>query len=527
MEKGDENMSESKKSVIPEIVVIILLLAAITLSMFYVINKKAVAASANILANSKLVLYEGPKSLKDATEEDLKSTSENQRDIALMRCTDTIVKVNGYDCFVYDTNVNHTRQWVNTYAPPLSRTPITYFNFEGAAVIEVIVPGRELDSVKISPLSYGITPEIDKENHSVKFTITKPDAYTVTFNDSPERALHIFANPIETDVPSPDDENVIYIGPGEWNIEAIMLEDGQTLYVSGGAVIHGIVNSNFGKNITVRGRGIIDGSHLKSWQGKMAYIPLKFDNCDNVTIRDVIVLNSNAWVCQAFNSTNGVIDGVKIISSRPNGDGITLQSCENYVVKNCFVRSWDDSLVVKNYDKNSKNISFKNIQIWTDLAQSMEIGYETNKGKKPDASITNITFEDITVLNNFHKPVISIHNADDATVSDVVFRNIVVENAQMGSGDGAEMPYLIDLWITQSGNWSSTRERGQIRNVTIENIRVLSGKFSPSRIKGFDAEHTIENVNIRNLEILGEKITDFESGKFEIDDKTTKNITIE
>lgn len=68
--------------------------------------------------------------------------------------------------------------------------------------------------MKISPLNYGITPEIDKENHTVKFTITEPDTYTVTFNDSPERALHIFANPIETDVPSPDDENVVYIGPG-------------------------------------------------------------------------------------------------------------------------------------------------------------------------------------------------------------------------------------------------------------------------------------------------------------------------
>ena len=130
-------------------------------------------------------------------------------------------------------------------------------------------------------------------------------------------------------------------------------------------------------------------------------------------------------------------------------------------------------------------------------------------------------------MNNFHKPVISIHNADDALVSDVTFRNIVVENAQIGSGDGEEMPYLIDLWITQSGNWSSTRDRGQIRNVTIENVQVLSGKFNPSRIKGFDAEHTIEDVVIRNLEILGEKITDFEAGKFEIDEQTTKNISIE
>lgn len=517
----------NRKTLIPELLLIILLLAAIVISGIFVRNKAERALQTNALMNSKLVLYEGPKSLRDATKEDLEAASENGRDIALLHCTDTQIKVNGYDCFVYDTNVNNSRQWNPNYAPPLARTPVAYFDFEGSAIIRIKVPEKELNSVKISPVSYGLKPEIDKENHTVFFTVTQPEVYTVTFNDSPDRAVHIFANPLEKDIPSKDDKNVIYIGPGEWNIESITMESGQTLYLSGGAVVHTIVNGNFVNNVKVMGRGIIDGSHLDGWQGKTAYIPLKFDNCENITLQDVILLNSNAWVCQAFNSKNGVIDGLKIISARPNGDGITLQSCENYEVRNGFVRSWDDSLVVKNYDRNSNDITFSKMQLWTDLAQSMEIGYETNKGNKPDAKITGIRFEDITVLNNFHKPVISVHNADDATVSDVVFRNITVENAQMGSGDGSEMPYLIDLHITQNSNWSKTRERGQIRNITIENVRVLSGKCSPSRIKGFDEAHTIENVSIKNLEILGEKITDFAKAQFEIDEKTSKNITLE
>lgn len=152
------------------------------------------------------------------------------------------------------------------------------------------------------------------------------------------------------------------------------------------------------------------------------------------------VLNSNAWVCQGFDTQNMQIDGLKIISCRPNGDGITLQSCTDVEVKNCFVRSWDDSLVIKNYMGKSSRISFSNIQIWTDFAQSMEIGYETNKGERADAVIEKICFTDICVLHNYHKPALSIHNADDAVVKDVVFRDIVVEDAQMGSGDGEIMP---------------------------------------------------------------------------------------
>jgi polygalacturonase len=232
-------------------------------------------------------------------------------------------------------------------------------------------------------------------------------------------------------------------------------------------------------------------------------------------------------VCSASTSKNAVIDGLRIISSRPNGDGITLQSCENYLVQNCFVRSWDDSLVVKNYTGDSKNITFRDNQLWTDLAQSMEIGYETNKGKKEEAKISGITFENITVLNNFHKPVISVHNADDALIDDITFHNIIVENAQMGSGDGEELPYLIDFNIAQSSNWSSTKERGQIRNVVIDGVKVLFGKFNPSRIQGFDETHTVEDITIKNLEILGEKITSFEQGQFEINETSTKNLILE
>lgn len=481
------------------------------------------------LAQSKVVLYEGPKSLRDATEADLENASEQGRDISLLHCMDTKLEINGQECFVYDTNVNHTRQWVSNYLPPMSRTPVAYFDFDGAVQVKLTVPERDLSSVKISPLSYNIQPDIDAQAHTVSFVVDTPDTYTVQFGDTPERAVHIFANPLEKheDIPDKNDPDVIYIEPGEWDIESIMLRKGQTLYLAGGSVVHGIVNANFESDIKVCGRGILDCSNLAGWQRQSASIPLKFDHCSNITIKDIIVLNPNAWACQAYDSADGVIDGVKIITSRPNGDGISLQSCQNYEVKNCFVRSWDDSLVVKNYDQSSSDIQFSKIQIWTDFAQSMEVGYETNKGNQPDAAITNVTFSEITVLNNFHKPVISVHNGDDASVEDITFCDITVEHEEIGSGDADEMAYLIDLNIMQSGNWSTTQERGQIKSITIENVNVLDGKQNASRICGFDAEHKIEDVTFKNLTILGKKIKNAKDGNFEIDDDTVGSIRFE
>lgn len=481
----------------------------------------------NAIKNSKVVLYDGPKSLQDATLEDLSVVSEAERDMSLKHSVDTKVLVNGKESYVYETNVNNGRTWVGSYMPDQSRTPLTYFDFDGTVEITVKVPKIDIKSVTIRPLKYEIEPKVDTKNHTVTFRIDKQDAYTVEFNNSVARAVHIFTNEIEKkeDIPNKDDENVFFIEPGEWNIENIVLSDNQTLYISGGAVVHGIVNANFAKNVKVCGRGIIDNSNLEGWKGRSASIPLKFDNCQDFVVEDVISLNANAWCFQAFDSIGGTIDGLKMITSRPNGDGISLQSSKSVEVKNAFVRAWDDALVVKNYDKNSNYISFKNIQIWTDLAQSMEIGYETNKGSQPNSTIKNVSFEDITVLHNFHKPILSIHNADDAAISDISYKNIVVEDAQLGRGDGASQ--LIDMQIVSNKNWSTTLERGTISNVSIDGFKVIDcADGLQVNFKGYDSEHNIKDINIKGVEIKGEVITN-DSECVVIDSLGTSNIKIE
>ena len=516
-----------KGSVIVQYIGIVALLGVFICGIPAFMKAKATKADQDLLKQSRVVLYEGPKSLRDATWEDLETVNESKRDFALLHCTDTTVKVNGQECYVYDTNVNHTRSWFGNYLPPQSRTPVTYFDFEGVVDIEVEVPDIELEDVKISPLAYGIEPEINKETHTVSFRIDKPDNYTIQFNQSPERAVHIFANAIEKeeDLPDFNDPNVIYIGPGEWDIESISLKSGQTLYLAGGSVVHSNVSATFVSNVTVCGRGILDESHLETWKGRSAYVPLKFSHCKNAVVKDIIVLNPNAWVIEAYDCEEGVIDGVRLVSSRPNGDGISIQSCQNYLIQNCFVRSWDDSLVVKNYDTNSADITFRNTQLWTDLAQSMEIGFETNKGKKPDASITNVMFEGITVLNNYHKPVISVHNADDALVDGITFKDIVVEHEEVGSGD-SNLPYLIDISVVENANWSSTKERGKIRNITIENVNFMEGAEKYSRVLGFDAEHNVENVTFKNLTMFGVEAKNEEDARIKVNADTVSGVEI-
>ena len=176
-----------------------------------------------------LTIYEGPKTMETSR------TAE--------------VRVNGYDLFVYDVMVNHEHIW-NANTQP-SSTPMTYFDLQGTARMEIRMPGleREVESAVVMPASAGIEPEVSEG--TVRFSVTQPGQYTVVFNGDVNKALHIFVNPIEENAPDPEDPNVYYIGPGEWVMDAIALHDGETLYIAGGAVLHSIISVAGAKDVRI------------------------------------------------------------------------------------------------------------------------------------------------------------------------------------------------------------------------------------------------------------------------------------
>ena len=460
----------------------------------------AFAAGAEGQPKNTLTIYEGPKTMESS-----KTAS---------------VRVNGYELLVYDVMVNHEHIWNANTIP--SDTPMTYFDFSGKVRVEIEMPGLEhpVESAAVLPTAAGIVPEV--EGGVVRFEISEPGQYTVIFNDNVNKALHLFANPPEEDVPNPDDPGVYYIGPGEWVMDAIALKDNETLYISGGAVLHSIVSVTNAKNVRICGRGILDGSDYPAWNqpGSYARVPINLDHSKDLSVEGIIVANSNCWNVNSYSSKNVEIRNVKVISGRQNGDGFTFQSCTNHTVTDCFARTWDDSLVLKNYSGSTKGITFRNCQIWTDLAQSMEIGYETDKGYTLDPEISEVLFEDITVLYNFHKPVISIHNSDDCFVHDITYRNIMVENAFM-QGDNGNNKELIEMSLAKS-SWTTVRDEfGTIDNVLIDGLTVVNtanGKVPRSRIAGQDEGHMITNVTLQNVTILGKPMTDLDEMKIDVND---------
>ncbi|MHC1785816.1 MAG: glycosyl hydrolase family 28 protein [Christensenellales bacterium] len=449
---------------------------------------------------TQLVLYEGPKTM---------TTSKT-----------ATVRINGNPLFVYDVMVNHEHIWNANTLP--SDTPMAYFDFEGQVAVEIEMPGlgKPVESAVVLPASHGITPSV--KDGKVTFTVSKPGFYTVVYNDNVNKATHLFANPLETDIPDKNDPNVFFIEPGHWTMDTIVLKSDQTLYISGGAVVNTVIIADNAVNVTIRGRGMISGADYPAHNqtGSYARVPVDIRNCKNVTAEGFIIANANCWNFNSYATDTMSISNVKIISGRQNGDGFTFQSCKNHIVTDCFARTWDDSLVLKNYSGSTRNITFERVQIWTDLAQSMEIGYETNKGLTIRPEIRDVLFKDITVLYNFHKPVISIHNSDDAKVHAIRYENIVVENAFM-QGDNGRNKELIEFSLSKS-SWSTVRdEYGAISDITIDGLTVLrtpDGGVPASRFAGHDAEHGIAGVTLRNVTILGNKITDVKALKADVNE---------
>lgn len=400
------------------------------------------------------------------------------------------------------TRVSNDHSWNSGY-PSASSTTVGMFDFSGTVTVSIKF-NVSLSSCVIRPTDKGVKGSIS--GNTVTFNISEAGQFSVEPNGDANNAVLVFANPTHT-APSGNVNTVT--GKREQNIT---VTGGQTLYLAPGAVLKGSVVIQSGGTVT--GRGIINGSEYDTWLNIGARLPIETWDANNVNINGITILDSNAWNMQLQKSSQITIDNVKIVGGRANNDGISIQSTNNVKITNCFIRTWDDGIVVKNYQANvySHDITAENVVLWTDLAQSMEVGVETNKGNGANPTIHTVTFNKIYVIHAMHKAPISIHNGDNAAISGIKFTNIYVDDFHAGQGDGWN--YLIDITnLTGAGMggaaaWTTVQARGSISNITISNVKVNETNSSVRCRVDSSQGGSTTGINISNLYIKGTKVTD-------------------
>jgi hypothetical protein len=395
----------------------------------------------------------------------------------------------------------------NLGSPIQSQTTTTSFaSFDMAGTVRVTVTCTDLvQSVKLLPTSRGITPTF--AGRTVTFTVNAPGQLTLEVNGNWISSLHLFADPMETDVPSPHDPNVIYFGPGLHQVQSIPVTSGKTVYLAGGAIVYGhpegahpgtpifLLN---GSNIVLRGRGIIDGSLCPRSTRSILN-----SAGTNITIEGVVLRDACGFTMPVARSNQVKIRDVKIFGWRGNSDGIDICNSRQVDVRDCFVRTFDDLIVLKTDigQGELRDVTVENCVLWNEFAHALSLGAELRE------PLTHVVFSNCDVIHDKGRAwVMRVFNCDSAPVKDVTFDHIRVEEAR----------HLMSLWIGKA-MWSKQNERGRIDGVTFRDIQSVTPVPGPiADLAGFDGGHAINDVLFQDVVVGGHplQLTDIHQNAF-------------
>jgi hypothetical protein len=287
--------------------------------------------------------------------------------------------------------------------------------------------------------------------------------------------------------------NVLYFGPGIHTLtrQQGTLVSGQTVYVSGGAVIRGDLLLDHVENVRIIGRGVLD-----------ARASIKAKHSKNIHISGIVTAaNMQIGQCEQIS-----IQNTKTIRAGQWGDGIDLFCCKSVVIENVFLRTSDDCIAIYghrwDYYGDTYNIRVSKCILWADVAHPFLIGTHGNT-EKPNV-LGNIRVNNVDILDQHEEQIdyqgcMSINAGDGNLVQDVLFEDIRVENFRLGQ--------LFNLRVFYNKTYNTSPGRG-IDGVVFRNISYSGPRANLSIVAGYDEVRTVKNIVFENLQINGIVISD-------------------
>jgi polygalacturonase len=417
------------------------------------------------------------------------------------------IAVNGKSVPVYDGRINKP-----------DNCGFTYFDFEGKVNVTIKVK-TGFSTVKIRPMSAGITPKVS--GNSIEFDMSEPKKLSVEIDGKLDYPLFVFANPLEVNAPKQGNNNVLFFGPGIHHPGKIVLKSGQTVYVSGGAIVRGYFEAENAADIRIMGRGVMDAHENNSTM-------IRLVNCKNVLVEGIHIIDQPArnWTSSYWACDSVLVKNVKIVAGDDvSNDGIDIVSCHNFTVDDCFVKCTDDCVVVKAMKTNGrtvKDVKVVNSLFWNIQAFAIQIGPELDTHEVSDVLFKNCDLIHPAQIEHYPNDsyyyycgAIGLVNGDDCNVNNIRYENIRIEDPTAK---------LISIKIMKT-QWNRTDTYGTIKDIYFENVSVLDGKPAPSEIISYGIDklyngttvksgQLIENVTFENLNILGKNIGGVQDGNF-------------
>jgi hypothetical protein len=437
--------------------------------------------------------------------------------------------------------------------------------FEGGPLVVEIsrVSGKPITKAKVRP--EGKTKPAVIRNAKVYVTIEKPmhlsvdidgqmeDHYTgMGYKGGPVHNMLIFANPVITDRPDPQGTDVhlvqpgtkaptdgkwktLYFAPGVHDIGTkFPIRSQQKIYIPGDAVVHGTIHvakdARRPKDMQIFGYGVLSGEKLpftandgmskaQRTAGRALNGSASNSRFEGITFVDPSyhTIHLGGQDPKAPN----IYEHIKILGWRANGDGIN--AFENSRIRNCFIRTSDDSFYL------GRNVHISDIVIWNDSnGAAIRLSGAANRGDET-SSFTNINVIYHRAYWHYWSGgrVISFREAGPgANIRNVLVDNVVIEDP---------LPAFPPFYFTMAKDSNSKRKQ-VMENIVIQNVvqthpgqsnggDKLRGKPQNTML-GLNNDNSFSNITFKNCRYLGMVIKSFEDGNFKTN-KFVKNIRFE
>ncbi len=357
------------------------------------------------------------------------------------------------------------------------------FSCSGKVSFE-ITASEEIKSFLIRPASRQISAKA--EGKTLTFTVEGPQKLYIEINALPH--LAIFANPLEKHPPRKGDANVLYFGPGKHDIGQIDLQSQQTVYIEGGGIVFADVRGKDLQNVTIKGRGMLQGN-------------VKISGTSNLHVSGIFIRNTKGWTNTLTNCRNSSYRNVKVFGygSIWGLDGINPVSCRNFTIDDCFMRCRDDCVAIKSMDPDLQVDSIfvtNNVMVGWSCSDGVTLGYELNGGPVQNILVKNC---DILYARGGGRTEghagFSIVCDGPAWVKNIRFEDIRVEK---------DVEFKNLEFIVTDGTLYGTDPPGHIQGVYMKNIK-WENTGKPFVLSGFSPDNRVEDITFEHC-YLGDQL---------------------
>jgi polygalacturonase len=225
---------------------------------------------------------------------------------------------------------------------------------------------------------------------------------------------------------------------------------------------------------------------------------IRMIECKNITVQDINLKNSAAWMQNYLYCENLIIDRITVFNhANFNNDGIDIDGCKNVIVRNCFINSEDDAMCLKGASmKTTQNMLIEN-STFISTCNALKIGTDT-QGDFKNIIARNLVLGGIpTTLESMkgHEAStgITLATVDGGNVENIFISNVIINQSRCP----------IFLRVGNRGRVMHGMQKpvpGHIKNIIIKNTKGSNNLRQGSFISGIKG-YPIENVIIRNLNI--------------------------